>query len=81
MTSSQTPNIESLIHVRFAPNGTVMEIGERPSGVDAQTWFNYLSQNTANRYQALSGGRGLFRLPRPEVDVLKAAVAAAGQAA
>lgn len=76
MASTETPKIESLIHVRFNPNGTVMEIGDRPQGVDAQAWFNYLSQNTANRYQALAGGRGLFRLPRPEVDDLKVAAAA-----
>lgn len=65
--------LDCLIHLRFQPNGTVMEIGERPSGVDAQTWFNYLSQHTQNCYQALSGGRGLFRLPRLEVDALKSA--------
>ena len=65
--------IECLIHVRFNPNGTVMEIGERPQGVEQQTWFNYLSEHTLNCYQALSGGRGLFRLPRTEVDALKVA--------
>lgn len=72
--------IECLIHVRFYPNATVMEIGERPPGVEAQTWFNYLSENTVNCYQALSGGRGMFWLPRTEVDALKAACIA-GKAA
>jgi hypothetical protein len=65
--------VDCLIHLRFQPDGTVIEIGERPSGVDAQTWFNYLSRHTHNCYQALSGGRGLFRLPRLEVDTLKSA--------
>jgi hypothetical protein len=65
--------IDCLIHLRFQPDGTVSEIGERPSGIDAQTWFNYLSRHTHNCYQALSGGRGLFRLPRLEVDTLKSA--------
>lgn len=60
-----------MIHVRFAPNGTVMEIGERPSGASAQDWFNLLSRNTQNVYQALSGGRGLFRLPRAQVSTLQ----------
>lgn len=68
--------IDCLIHLRFQPDGTVIEIGERPSGVTAQNWFNYLSRHTLNCYQALSGGRGLFRLPRQEVDALKAACAA-----
>lgn len=64
---------ECLIHVRFAPDGTVREIGERPQGVPAQDWFGYLCRHTQNCYQPLSGGRGLFRLSRTEVDRLKAA--------
>ncbi|HYE37574.1 hypothetical protein [Methylocaldum sp.] len=67
---------ECMIHLRFNPDGTVSEIGERPQGVKAHDWFKYLSQHTQNSYQALSGGRGLFRLPRTEVDALKAACAA-----
>lgn len=65
--------VESLIHLRFNQDGTVAEIGERPQGASAQAWFKYLSHNTLNRYQALAGGRGMFRIPRPEVDALKAA--------
>ena len=65
-------NVECLIHVRFNPDGTIAEIGERPQGATAQSWFKDVSLNTVDRYQALAGGRGLFRLPRPEVDALKA---------
>lgn len=61
-----------VIHVRFAPNGTVMEIGERPSAVGAQEWFNHLSKNTLNCYQTLSGGRGVFRLPKELLSTAKA---------
>ncbi len=68
-------NVECLIHVSFNPDGTVALIGERPDGVAAQAWFKHLSQNTCNRYQALAGGRGLFRMPRPEVDSLKVSCA------
>lgn len=75
IVTDETKNIECLIHVRFNPDGTVAEIGERPDAVNTQTWFKYLSQHTVNRYQALAGGRGLFRLPRPEVDTIKAACA------
>ncbi len=74
-TAGNPPRIECMIHLRFFPDGTVAEIGERPPGVKPQAWFKYLSQHTRNSYQALSGGRGLFRLPRAEVDALRAACA------
>lgn len=64
-----------IVHVRFAPNGTVTEIGERPEGLEPQDWFNYLSDNAGTNYQALSGGRGVFRLTRDAVDEMKAATA------
>ena len=66
-----------MIHVRFAPNGTVTQIGERPSALSAQDWFNLLTQSTTNCYEALSGGRALFRLSREQVDQLKSSAAAA----
>ena len=61
-----------LIHARFAPNGTVVEISERPTALSPQEWFNLLSDKAANAYQPLAGGRGVFRLTRGEVDTLKA---------
>jgi hypothetical protein len=61
-----------MIHVRFAPNGTVMEIGERPAAVGAQEWFNHLTNTTINNYESLSGGRGLFRVPREQLNAAKA---------
>ncbi len=42
-----------LIHVRFAPNGAVVEISERPAGLSPQEWFNFLSDKAGNVYQAL----------------------------
>ncbi|MBI3775567.1 MAG: hypothetical protein HY273_08435 [Gammaproteobacteria bacterium] len=65
-------NDQVMIHVRFAPNGTVVEIGERPAAAGAQEWFNHLSTTTLDSYQSLSGGRGLFRLPREQLSVAKA---------
>lgn len=65
-----------MIHVRFAPDGTVNEISERPSGVSAQVWFDHLSRDVSNNFQALSGGRGLFRVTREQCDATRAAVAA-----
>ncbi len=62
-----------VIHVRFAPDGSVTEIGERPASLSAQEWFNRLSLDPANAYQSLSGGRGVFRIERGRVDSLKSA--------
>ena len=61
-----------IIHARFAPNGTVVEISERPSALTPQDWFNFLSDRAGDAYQTLSGGRGVFRLTRGKVDQLKA---------
>ncbi len=61
-----------IIHARFAPNGTVVEISERPAALSPQEWFNFLSDKAGTHYQTLSGGRGVFRLKRLEVDALKA---------
>jgi len=66
-----------IIHTRFAPNGTVVEISERPAALTPQDWFNFLSEKAGEAYQALAGGRGVFRLSRGEVDALKQATAKA----
>lgn len=68
-------NTNVLIHVRFAPNGQVTEIGERPGSLAPQAWFNTLSQKAGTSYQPLSGGRGLFRLSRDQVTTLQSAAA------
>jgi hypothetical protein len=61
-----------LIHLRFAPNGTVVEISERPKALTPQEWFYALSDKAGNAYQALSGGRGVFRLTSEQVGAFKA---------
>lgn len=67
-----------IIHVRFVPDGTVVEIGERPEGLSPQEWFDLLSEKIGGTtYQALSGGRGIFRLTREQVDGFKAEAGAA----
>jgi hypothetical protein len=70
-------NSEVLIHVRFAPNGVVTEIGERPEATPAQHWFDYLTTQAGEEFQPLSGGRGIFRIARERVESFKAAVASA----
>jgi hypothetical protein len=61
-----------LIHVRFAPNGVAVEIGERPAALSPQQWFNYLSDAAGDVYQVFAGGRGVFRLTAARLDALKA---------
>ncbi len=64
-----------VIHVRFAPNGDVVEIGERPKGKNPQEWFDILSERFGGEhYLGLSGGRGVFKLTREQVDTTKADV-------
>lgn len=69
-----------MIHVRFAPNGTVVEISERPQGISPQDWFDHLSANKPLVYQALAGGRGIFRIEREELETLRASVKASNAA-
>lgn len=66
-----TDKAKVIIHARFAPNGTVVEISERPAALTPQDWFNFLSEKVGGVYQTLAGGRGVFRLSRDEVDALK----------
>ncbi|PWB83295.1 MAG: hypothetical protein C3F11_07315 [Methylocystaceae bacterium] len=61
-----------IIHVRFAPDGTVTEIGERPVSLSAQQWFDKLSDKLGTEFQSLSGGRGVFRLTSDDLDSLQA---------
>jgi hypothetical protein len=63
-----------LIHVRFAPDGSVFEIGERPTALTAQQWFTKLTEKAGNAFESLSGGRGVFRLSNDEIAALKTAV-------
>lgn len=68
-----------VLHARFAPNGSVVEIGERPTSLSPQDWFNFLSDKAGEVYQAFAGGRGVFRLTRAELDALKQAAVLEGQ--
>lgn len=63
---------KTIIHVRFAPDGTVFEIGERPLSLSADQWFAKLSEKAGSAFETLSGGRGVFRLTGDEIEALKA---------
>jgi len=62
---------KTIIHASFTSSGTVIDIGDRPDWANPQQWFNFLSHNTANCYQALSNGRGVFRIDPEELAALK----------
>ncbi len=67
--------MQTLIHVRFSPDGCVTEIGARPAGIAPQAWFDHLSRTAGNAFQALSGGRGVFRVTTEDLDGIKNALA------
>jgi hypothetical protein len=68
-----------MIHVVFANDGSVRKISGCPEGLTPQGWFNFLSRNTRDRYESLSGGRGVFRF-EPE-ELLRVSGEAAGSRA
>lgn len=70
-----------LLHVRFAADGSVAEISERPAPNSAQAWFDWVSLNVPDVYQGLSGGRGVFRITRDKLEELRAGIAAKNAAA
>lgn len=47
---AQTTEAKVLVHAHFAPDATVVEIGERPSGLTPQDWFFYLRENSDPSY-------------------------------
>lgn len=63
---------EVILHMKFINNGSVVEAGETPASLTAQQWFNFLSLAVPSAYQALAGGRGVFRFTKAELAVLKA---------
>lgn len=61
-----------VVHLRFAPNGTISEIAERPEPLSPQQWFDFLYSRSVSTYQTFAGGRGVFRIARAELDALRA---------
>lgn len=62
-----------LIHVWFAPDGTVKAIAEKPSTISEQEWFKRLNAKAGDVYQPLAGGRGVYRIGAARLNALKAA--------
>jgi hypothetical protein len=69
------------IHVRFANDGSVAEISQRPAPLTPQQWFDALSGAVGpDVYRAMAGGRGLFRLPPALLESVKEKVVGAAAA-
>ncbi|MCP1835806.1 hypothetical protein ACVIIY_001952 [Bradyrhizobium sp. USDA 4515] len=69
---------EVIIHVRFAPNGRVVQISERPAKLTPNQWFEVLSARASSAYRPLARGRGIFRLSRTTVEAFKQETARPG---
>jgi hypothetical protein len=63
---------EIIIHASYHPNGTIKAIGECPSNLTSQQWFNLLSTKIPHAGQPLAGGRHIFRVSAKDLEALKA---------
>jgi hypothetical protein len=71
--SEEEEDNKVVVHVRFAPNGDVVEVGERVKGKNPQEWFDFLAYKFGHEhYLGLSGGRGVFRLTKDQLEQAKA---------
>jgi len=61
-----------LIHVRYGTDGTVVEISERPTSLSPHQWYAALCDRFPDAFQALAGGRGLFRVGKSKIEALRA---------
>lgn len=64
------PQAEVVLQVRYDPKGLCTFCGEAPEGVDAQTWYDYLSHRVP--IHSLSGGRAAFYMTRDDLARFKA---------
>ncbi|MBH5396523.1 hypothetical protein HZZ13_01700 [Bradyrhizobium sp. CNPSo 4010] len=71
---------EVIIHVRFGPNGRVIQISERPAKLTPNQWFDVLNVRASSAYRPLARGRGIFRLSRTAIEAFKQETARPGLA-
>ncbi|UGA42084.1 hypothetical protein HU230_0027585 [Bradyrhizobium quebecense] len=60
-----------IVHVRFAPNGRVVQISERPAKLTPNQWFDVLNARASSSYRPIARGRGVFRLTRTAIETFK----------
>ena len=61
-----------LLHVRFRPDATILNIDECPAEMTNEEWFKRLCARVGGKFATRAGGRGFFRLTHVELETLKA---------
>jgi hypothetical protein len=61
---------EVVVNVRFQPNGLVLHINNKPQDMGDQEWFDRLCRVASTNFMALSGGRGAFRIPGDQFQLI-----------
>jgi len=61
-----------LLHVRFRPDTTILNIDECPAEMTNKEWFKRLCARAGGKFATRAGGRGFFRLTHVELETLKA---------
>ena len=60
-----------LLHVRFRPDTTILDIDECPVEMTKEEWFKRLCARAGGKFATRAGGRGFFRLTHVELETLK----------
>jgi hypothetical protein len=60
-----------LLHVRFRPDTTILDIDECPVEMTQEEWFKRLCARAGGKFATRAGGRGFFRLTHIELETLK----------
>ena len=61
-----------LLHVRFRPDTTILNIDECPAEMTNDEWFKRLCARAGGgKFATRAGGRGFFRLTHVELETLK----------
>ena len=60
-----------LLHVRFRPDTTILNIDECPAEMTNEEWFKRLCARAGGKFATRAGGRGFFRLTHVELEALK----------
>jgi hypothetical protein len=60
-----------LLHVRFRPDATILNIDECPAEMTKEEWFKRLCARAGGKFATRAGGRGFFRLSHVELETLK----------
>lgn len=68
VTAPAAATEDVLIHVRFFPSSEINTIDGKPAHLTADQWYKRLFEMARPHYRTFAGGRGFFRIPRPEFE-------------